>query len=364
MTNVTATNVTEPDANVPDAGLKDAYDAVLIVGFGGPEGPDDVTPFLENVLRGKNVPRERMLEVAEHYDHFGGVSPLNDQVRALLAALVARLNESGPRLPVYWGNRNWHPMLADTLGQMRDDGIKRAIALVLAGYSSYSSCRQYREDIAKAQEASGEGVPRVDKIRVFYNHPLFVDVWVQRVNAALAKIPEARRGAAPIVYCAHSIPAAMAGGCKYEAQLLEACRLVSEGAGRGDWKLVYQSRSGPPTQPWLEPDVCDYLRELHAAKSPAEAPTDVVIAPIGFLSDHMEVMYDLDTEAQAVCDELGMKLVRAATPGTHPKMVEMFRQLIEERVGGSSDRTAIGRDGPSHDVCPEDCCPSGRPKRG
>ncbi|MEX2188117.1 MAG: ferrochelatase [Pirellulales bacterium] len=350
---------------MPDAAAPAPYDAVLVVGFGGPEGPDDVMPFLENVLRGKNVPRERMLEVAEHYDHFGGVSPLNDQVRALLAALVASMNERGPRLPVYWGNRNWHPLLADTLAEMRDDGIGRAIALVLAAYSSYSSCRQYREDIARAQAAVGEGAPQVDKIRVFYNHPLFVEVWTERLNAALAKIPEPRRAATQIVFCAHSIPAAMAGGCQYEPQLLEACRLVGEATGRTDWKLVYQSRSGPPTHPWLGPDVCDYLRELHAAKRPA----DVVVAPIGFLSDHMEVIYDLDTEARGLCNELGIHLVRAATPGTHPKMVEMFRQLIEERVGDSSSsramgRHAIGRDGPSHDVCPEDCCPSGRPTRG
>jgi ferrochelatase len=194
---------------------------------------------------------------------------------------------------------------------------------------------------------------------VFYNHPLFVDVWVDRLNAALDEIPEERRAAAEVVYCAHSIPAAMATGCRYEAQLLEACRLVSERAGRQSWKLVYQSRSGPPSQPWLSPDVCDYLRAVHADKKPA----DVVIAPIGFLSDHMEVLYDLDTEARGVCDELGMNLLRAATPGTHPKMVEMFRSLIEERVGESPMRLAVGQHGPSHDVCPEDCCPSGRSAR-
>lgn len=340
--------------------MPDRYDAVLIVGFGGPEGPDDVIPFLENVLRGKQVPRERMLAVADHYQHFGGVSPINEQVRALIAALVARLNESGPRLPVYWGNRNWHPMLADTLAEMRDDGIGRAIALVLSAYSSYSGCRQYREDIVRAQQEVGEGAPAVDKIRVFYNHPLFIDVWVERLLAALDKIPAPRRAAAEIVFCAHSIPAGMAAGCKYEEQLRETARLIGEAAGRTAWKLVYQSRSGPPTQPWLEPDVCDHLRELHAATQPA----DVVVAPIGFLSDHIEVLYDLDTEAQAVCDELGMNLVRVATPHTHPKMIEMFRLLIEERVAGSTERLAVGQFGPSHDVCPDDCCPSGRLAHG
>lgn len=339
--------------------MNDLYDAVLVVGFGGPEGPEDVIPFLENVLRGKNVPRERMLQVAEHYNHFGGVSPINGHVRALLGELIKRMNASGPKLPVYWGNRNWHPMLADTLAQMREDGVQRAIALVLSAYSSYSGCRQYREDIARAQAEVGDGAPVVDKIRVFYNHPLFVEVWTEQLLAGLEEIPVERRAAAEIVYCAHSIPTAMAAGCNYEAQLRESCRLVSEAAGRREWKLAFQSRSGPPTQSWLEPDVCDYLRELYAAKQPA----DVVIAPIGFLSDHMEVLYDLDTEAQAVCDELGMNLVRIATPGTHPKIVEMFRLLIAERVSGDAPRLAVGCDGPSHDLCPADCCPSGRPNR-
>jgi protoporphyrin/coproporphyrin ferrochelatase len=332
------------------------YDAVLVIAFGGPEGPDDVLPFLENVVRGKNVPRERMLEVAAHYDHCGGVSPINEQVRALLAALVARMNERGPRLPVYWGNRNWHPLLADTIAEMRDDGVQRVIALVLSAYSSYSSCRQYREDIERAREAVGEGAPKVDKIRVFYNHPLFIETWAERVRAALADIPEERRESAELIYCAHSIPAMMAANSEYEPQLLEACRLVSDAIGWTTWKLVFQSRSGPPSQPWLGPDVCDYLRALFAEKH----PTDVVIAPIGFLSDHMEVLFDLDTEAQAVCDELGMNLVRAATPGTHPKMIEMYRLLIEERVGEKTPRLAVGHHGPCHDICPEDCCPSGR----
>ncbi len=340
--------------------LNDVYDAVLIVGFGGPGGPDDVMPFLENVLRGKNVPRERMLAVAEHYQHFGGVSPLNGQVRTLLASLLGRMNEQGPRLPVYWGNRNWHPLLADALAQMKKDGVRRAIALVLSAFSSYSGCRQYREDIVRAQGEVGAGAPSVDKIRVFYNHPLFVEVWADRLRSGLARIRAERRAAAEIVFCAHSIPDAMAAGCEYEAQLREACRLVGEAAGRPAWKLVFQSRSGPPTQPWLGPDVCDYLRELHAAKK----PEDVVIAPIGFLSDHIEVLYDLDMEAQAVCDELGMNLVRVATPGTDAKIVEMFRLLIAERVTGDCERLATGADGPSHDVCPADCCPSGRPVRG
>jgi ferrochelatase len=337
----------------------ETYDALLVVGFGGPEAPDDVVPFLENVLRGKNVPRERMLEVAEHYYRFGGVSPLNAQIRALIAALVAAMNERGPRLPVYWGNRNWHPLLADTIGEMRQDGVRRAIALVLSAFSSYSGCRQYLEDIERARSEVGPDAPAVEKIRVFYNHPLFIDVWRERLASAFDKVPAERRGAAELVFCAHSIPTAMAALCRYEAQLREACRLSAEAAGRTSWTLAYQSRSGPPSQPWLEPDICHFLRELHTSRS----PRDVIVAPIGFLSDHIEVLYDLDTEARTVCDELGVELVRAATPGTHPKIVEMFRRLVAERVDPSAERPALGNDGPGEDVCAADCCPSGRPAR-
>jgi ferrochelatase len=332
------------------------YDSVLVVGFGGPEGPDEVMPFLENVLRGRNVPRERMLAVAEHYQHFGGVSPLNGQVRELIAALGRELAEHGPRLPIYWGNRNWKPMLADTLRQMQADGVRRAVALVLAAYSSYSSCRQYRENIADAQAAVGSGAPVVDKLRVFYNHPHFIAAWKDRLDEALAQIPVGRRAAAEIIFTAHSIPSAMAVGSRYAEQLAEACRLAAEAAGHGLWTLAYQSRSGPPAQPWLGPDVCDLLRTRHA-----ERPMrDVVIAPIGFLSDHMEVLFDLDTEARDVAEELGVHFVRAGTPHVHPKMIEMYRLLIEERVLGTP-ALAIGKDGPSHDECAADCCLSGRP---
>ncbi len=329
------------------------YDAILIVSFGGPEGPDDVTPFLENVLRGKNVPRERMLEVAEHYYHFGGKSPINDQNRHLSSELKVELAQHGPDLPVYWGNRNWHPMLADTVRQMRADGVRSALAFVTSAYSSYSSCRQYREDIERAQADVGEGAPSVDKIRVFHNHPRFVEIWVDRVRESLEKIPENRRKATPLLFTAHSIPLVMARNCRYEEQLQDTGKLVSEALGQENWRLVYQSRSGPPSQPWLEPDILDAIREL---KNRTES-RDVVIAPIGFVSDHLEVLFDLDIQARGLCDELGLHMVRSATVGTHPGFITMLRELIVERVEEGRPRLALGALGPRPDVCPADCCP-------
>ena len=331
------------------------YDAILVVSFGGPEKTEDVIPFLENVLRGKNVPRERMLAVAEHYYHFGGKSPINDQNRALIAGLKDVLAAEGPHLPIYWGNRNWEPMLTDTLHQMRTDGIRRAIAFFTSAYSSYSGCRQYREDIIAVRAEMGEGAPEVDKLRVFYNHPDFVGPVAENVRAALAKIPEDRRSTAHIAFTAHSIPSAMADTSNYVRQLEEACRLVAEQVGVSDFKLVYQSRSGPPTQSWLAPDICDHLRAVHAA-----GQTSVVISPIGFVSDHLEVLYDLDTEAADVSAELGIQMERAATVGTHPRFLRMIRELILERMDSATPRLALGTFGPSHDVCPVDCCPGMR----
>ncbi len=331
------------------------YDAILVVSFGGPEKPEDVIPFLENVLRGKNVPRERMMAVAEHYYHFGGKSPINDQNRALIAGLENLLAAEGPHLPIYWGNRNWHPMLADTLRQMRADGIRRAIAFFTSAYSSYSGCRQYRENIIAARAETGEGAPEVDKLRVFYNHPGFVGPATENVKAALAKLPGDRRSTAHIAFTAHSIPTAIADTSHYVKQLEEACRLVASAAGISDFKLVYQSRSGPPTQSWLDPDIRDHLRALHAT-----GHTSVVISPIGFISDHLEVLYDLDTEAAAVSAELGIHMERAATVGTHPDFLRMIRELILERIDSATPRLALGMFGPSHDVCPIDCCPGMR----
>ena len=331
--------------------MAEAYDAVLIVSFGGPEGPDEVLPFLENVLRGRNVPRERMLEVAEHYQHFGGISPINSQNRALIAALRQELLAHGPQLPIYWGNRNWQPLLPDALRQMRDDGVKRAIAFFTSAFSSYSGCRQYRENIAAAQAEVGEGAPQVDRLRMFFNHPGYIEPVIEHVRTALAQVPAERQAAAKLVFTAHSIPMAMADNCRYVAQLNESCRLVAEGVGRTDWQLVYQSRSGPPSQPWLEPDILDTLRSLAAAGA-----QDVVVMPIGFISDHLEVLYDLDTEAQQLADELGLHMVRAATVGTHARFITMIRELITERMSDHPQRLALGSYGPSHDVCPVDCC--------
>jgi ferrochelatase len=332
-----------------------SYDAILILSFGGPEGRDDVIPFLENVLRGKNVPRERMLEVAEHYYRFGGVSPINEQNRQLITALEKELAKHGPQLPIYWGNRNWHPLLPDTLCQMKQDGIRRALAFVTSAYSSYSSCRQYLEDIQRARAEVGDGAPQIDKIRPFFNHPGFIEAVADHARDALAEIQDDRLPAAHILYTAHSIPSAMAAGCDYEAQLNESSRLVNERLGDYRWQLVYQSRSGPPTQPWLEPDICDAIKELASQK----ATTDIVVVPIGFVSDHVEVIFDLDTEARQVCEKLGINMVRAKTAGTHPRFIQMIRELIEERIEEGPHET-IGDLEPCVDVCARDCCLSGR----
>jgi ferrochelatase len=340
---------------LPTQAGRTKYDALLVVSFGGPDGPDDVLPFLENVLRGRNVPRERMLEVAEHYYHFGGRSPINEQNRQLLAAIERELAEHGPMLPVYWGNRNWHPLLPDTLRRMAADGVQRALAFVTSPFSSYSSCRQYLENIAAAQAEVGPTAPQVDKLRVFFNHPGFIEPMIERTREALVHVPAVRRSSAPLLFTAHSIPRLIANGCRYEAQLREACRLVAEGVGRNDWRLVYQSRSGPPQQPWLEPDIGDYLKQGQAGGPPA----DILVVPIGFISDHMEVLYDLETEVRQLSERLGVNMVRAATVGTHPRFVRMIRELIEERMTDSAQRRALGSLGPSHDFCPVDCCLKG-----
>jgi len=316
--------------------MKTDYDALLLVSFGGPEGMEDVIPFLENVLRGRNVPRERMLQVAHHYEMFGGVSPINQQNRDLIAALRKEFDAHGPPLPIYWGNRNWHPLLPDTLAHMAQDGIKNALAFVTSAYSSYSSCRQYLQNISDAQAAVGPTAPRVEKLRVFYNHPLFIEANVDHIRAALAQLEDVN-----LVFTAHSIPESMAVNCDYAAQLAEAGGLIAGALGMKTWQLVYQSRSGSPSQPWLGPDIVEHLRTLHG-----EGVRNVVVAPIGFVSDHMEVVYDLDVEARKVADELGMKMVRAATAGTHPAFVRMIRELVMKRI----DNTA------PENICAPECC--------
>ena len=328
-------------------------DAVVLVSFGGPEGPDDVLPFLENVTRGRGVPRERLEEVAEQYLRFGGVSPINDQNRAFRAALEAELAERGPALPVYWGNRNWAPFLTDTVRQMADDGIRHAVALVTSAYSSYSGCRQYREDIERARAEVGDAAPQIDKIRAFWNHPGFIGPFRAALTAALGDLPADRRRRARLVFTAHSLPVSLAATSDYEAQLREAAGLVAAAAPELEWDLVWQSRSGPPQVPWLEPDVNDHLRAL------AEQGVDtVVVVPVGFVSDHQEVIFDLDTQAAETAAELGMTFARVPTPGTHPETVAMARELVAERAGVTPTRRTLGHLGPRADVCPHDCCPA------
>ena len=331
--------------------MEGKYDALLLVSFGGPESRDEVLPFLDRVLQGRNIPRERMLEVAEHYFHFGGVSPINSQNRVLLSAIEAEFTRKGPNLPVYWGNRNWHPLLEDTVRQMTADGVKRALAFVTSAFSSYSSCRQYLEDIERARLAVGPRAPEVDKLRVFYNHPGFIGANAENVRSAHGRIAEQERDSTPLLFSAHSIPLKMASACDYVAQLREATALVAQAAGLETWELVYQSRSGPPHQPWLEPGIEQRLEEL------AEAGVkSVIVSPIGFISDHMEVVYDLDTELRDQCNKLGVSLIRAGTAGTHPDFVSMIRELVLERLDENSERRFLGTQGTGHDCCPAKCC--------
>jgi ferrochelatase len=329
------------------------FDAVLLLSFGGPEGPGDVVPFLENVTRGRGIPRERLEEVGKHYFSFGGVSPINAQCRELLAALRARLEREGPRLPVYWGNRNWHPMLADTVRQMADDGVRRAVAVATSAYSSYSACRQYLDDIAAARDAVGKRAPIIEKIPPFWNHPGFIETMSANTRSALARM-DTPAEKTRLVFTAHSIPNAMAATCDYEVELQEASRLVAEYAGSQDntagWDLVFQSRSGPPIQPWLEPDVCDHLRALRE-----RGIEGVVVVPIGFVADHMEVKYDLDTEARSVAEEIGLRMERALAVGAAPTFVAGLRDLIACHVEGRTP-PALGTRGPRPYPCRPNCC--------
>jgi len=341
-----------------------SYDAFLLVSFGGPEGPDDVMAFLANVTRGRNVPPERLASVAEHYHAFGGVSPLNQRCRDLLVAVRADFAASGLSLPLYWGNRNWTPYLADTVRQMAEDGVRRAVAFVTSAYSSYSGCRQYLDDIERARAAVGPCAPQIDKIRRFFNHPGFIEPFADNARAALATLPAEVRDQAHLVFTAHSVPLAMAEASgpaaepgRYMTELTEAARLIAERTGTGThpWSMAYQSRSGPPSQPWLEPDVRDHLGEL--AKSGTRA---VVVIPAGFVSDHMEVRHDLDVEAAETADALGLAFGRAATPGTSPRFASMITELVQERLARPDDPmpelAALGCMGVPSQTCAADCC--------
>ena len=346
---------------------REPVDALLVLSFGGPEGPDDVRPFLENVVRGRGVPPERLDAVEEHYRHFGGVSPLNARNRELIAAVRERTS-----LPVYFGNRNWHPLVEDTVAEMARDGVRRALVFPTSAYGGYSACRQYHEDIARARAALGDEVggeaPELVKLRHFFDHPAFVAANADAVRAALATLPEPVRAEARLVFTAHSIPAAadaaagtaQDGGHRYSRQVVEAARLVAEELGRPDHDVVWQSRSGPPQVPWLAPDVLDHLDTLHAAGVPA-----VVLAPVGFVSDHVEVVWDLDTEARERAAELGMAFARAATAGPDPRFADMIVELVAEHVHDAAPR-ALSADVPSAGCtvnglpCAVDCCVPGR----
>ncbi|WP_432067160.1 ferrochelatase [Streptomyces sp. C10-9-1] len=355
------------------------YDALLLLSFGGPEGPDDVVPFLQNVTRGRGIPAERLKEVGQHYFLFGGVSPINDQNRALLDALRKDFAGHGLDLPVYWGNRNWAPYLTDTLREMTRDGHRRIAVLATSAYASYSGCRQYRENLADALATlAGEGLrpPRVDKLRHYFNHPGFVRPMIEGVLASLAELPEEVRAGAHLAFTTHSIPTASADtsgpapghgdGGAYVRQHLDVARLIvdavrEETGVAHSWRLVYQSRSGAPHIPWLEPDICDHLQALQADGAPA-----AVMVPIGFVSDHMEVLYDLDTEATAKAAELGLPVRRSATVGADPRFAAAVRDLLLERAaaerGVAAERCALGALGASHDRCPADCCPARTPR--
>ena len=353
-----------------------AFDAILLLSFGGPEGPDDVVPFLENVTRGRGVPRERLEEVAEQYLLFGGRSPINDQNKALLEALRAELDRRGQNLPLHWGNRNWAPFVEDVLGEITAAGHRRVLAVSTSAYSSYSACRQYLDDIDRAVAAvrdAGGDPPAVEKVRPYWNHPGFVLAMVERVHAALEALSAADRNRARLVFTAHSVPLSMAETSDYQAQLLDEATMIVErvavpriGAARNGgadddrgWDLVYQSRSGPPQVPWLEPDIVDHLGALHGRGEDV-----VIVVPIGFTSDHMEVVYDLDTQAADAAKELGMTMVRAGTVGTHPLFVRGLVDVLEEHLVGRLP-AALGALGPRVNPCRPGCCPApARPVAG
>lgn len=336
--------------------LVNSYDAILVLSFGGPEGMDDVMPFLRNVTRGRNVPETRLSEVAKHYELFGGVSPINEQNRKLISVLKEELESRQINLPVFWGNRNWKPYLLDALEEMSDAGVSKALAFVTSAYSSYSSCRQYLEDIESAQaefkkKYPDKVVPMVDKIRPFFNHPGFISANEERLKECLSQIDNKRL--VHVAFVAHSLPVTMADACTYESELNEVAAMIAERQRIKSWKVVFQSRSGPPQHKWLEPDILDHLQEVAA-----DGYLEVIISPIGFVSDHMEVKYDLDVEAANLCRELEITMLRAKTAGLHPHFIFMISDLIAERILGEPAEKE-GDLPLSPDVCPATCCPRG-----
>lgn len=346
------------------------FDALLLLSFGGPEGPADVRPFLENVTRGRGVPPERLDAVAEHYLHFGGVSPINQLNRDLIKRLQAELDQHGLRLPVYFGNRNWHPMVEDTVAEMAGHGVRRALVFATSAFGGYSACRQYDEDIVRARAAAGESAPDLVKLRQFFDHPLLVDIWADTVRAAFDRLPAGQRAGARLVFTAHSVPLSAdaaagppeEGGHRYSKQIDEAATLVAQAVGVREFDVVWQSRSGPPQVPWLEPDIVDHIDHLHRNGVPA-----VVVAPVGFISDHLEVVWDLDNEAATRAADHGMAFARAATPGTDPRFAELVVELIREHVSNAPvrKRSVLSAAGctTNGEICAPNCCqPPGRPR--
>ncbi|RMG43548.1 MAG: ferrochelatase [Candidatus Dadabacteria bacterium] len=337
--------------------MENRYDSIILISFGGPEKREDVMPFLKNVTRGRNIPERRLQEVAEHYYHFGGKSPINEQNRELIRALEVELKKHAIDLPIYFGNRNWQPTIEEALKEMIADGRKRALAFFTSMFSSYSGCRQYQENISDAQKAIGDQAPVVEKLRFGYNHPLFIEALTDRTKEALNEIPAELHGSTAMLFSAHSIPLAMAKNCEYVNQLNESAALVAENFPGIKHELVYQSRSGPPEMPWLEPDICDRINQLASDGIKA-----CLVVPIGFVSDHLEVLYDLDVEAREAAENNGLKFSRAKTVENHPLFVSMIRELIEERLNPEKEKRFLGSKGPHHDYCPESCCLSGRPR--
>jgi protoporphyrin/coproporphyrin ferrochelatase len=311
------------------------FDALLLLSFGGPEGPEQVMPFLENVTRGRGIPRERLADVAEHYLHFGGVSPINGINRALIDQLRVAQD-----LPVYFGNRNWEPYVDDAVTAMRDNGIRRAAVFTTSAWGGYSSCTQYVEDIGRARAAAGDGAPELVKLRQYFDHPLFVEMFTDAITAAARTVP----GGARLVFTAHSIPISARSRCGtdlYARQVAYASKLVADAAGHDDYDQVWQSRSGPPQVPWLEPDVADHLSALAEAGTKA-----VIICPIGFVADHIEVVWDLDQELRRQAEQAGIAFARASTPNADPRFARLAADLIDELRDGREPARVAGPDAP------------------
>ncbi|WP_066903653.1 ferrochelatase [Millisia brevis] len=343
------------------------YDALLVLSFGGPEGPADVRPFLENVTRGRGIPAARLDEVAQHYLHFGGVSPINRLTRDIVTSIERHPLIRDLNLPVYLGNRNWHPMAEDTVARMADDGVRSALVFATSAWGGYSGCKQYHEDIARARAAVGPRAPELHKLRQFYDHPVMIAMVADAIRAAVAGLPAADRSSTRLVFTAHSIPIAAdvaagpieAGGRLYSNQVREASRLAAAAAGFAEFDVVWQSRSGPPQIPWLEPDIGDHLAILAAG-----GVTSVVVCPIGFVSDHLEVIWDLDTEAAQDAERFGMSFARAGTVGTDPRFADLVADLVTERVTAAApsrlgEQWLCGADGGVL-ACSRDCCPTAR----